>query len=132
MKSQTIKWIGVCALAIVSQQAMASSYNDSPMVDVNPDRQAAYEQDLAQCQAVANNNSSGKQSATRRGLRSGAMIGALGGAAVWLPNGMNGHARWLKPIGLHVRVLLLNIQVVCSLANPLKKISLRQTRGDSL
>ena len=51
---------------------------------------------------------------------------------VWLPNGMNGHARRLKPIGRHVRVLLLNIRVVCSLANPLKKISLRQTRGDSI
>jgi len=50
---------------------------------------------------------------------------------VWLPNGMNGHARRLKPIGPHVRVLLLNIQVFCSSANPLKKISLRQTRDDS-
>ena len=45
---------------------------------------------------------------------------------------MNGHARRLTLIGLHARVLLLNIQVVCSLANPLKKISLRQTRGDSM
>jgi len=45
---------------------------------------------------------------------------------------MNGHVRRLTPIGLHVRVLLLNIRVVCSLANPLKKISLRQTRGDSI
>ena len=39
---------------------------------------------------------------------------------VWLPNGTNGHARRLKPIGLHVRVLLLHIWVVCSLANPLE------------
>jgi hypothetical protein len=45
---------------------------------------------------------------------------------------MNGHVRRLKPTELSVRVLLLNIRVVCSLANPLKKISLRQTRGDSL
>lgn len=87
MKSQAIKWSGICALAIVSQQAIATSYNDSPMVDVKPDQQAAYEQDLAQCQAIANNNSSGKQSATRRGLRSGAMIGALGGAAVGRASG---------------------------------------------
>lgn len=50
---------------------------------------------------------------------------------VWLPNGTNGHARRIKPIGLHVRVLLLNIRVIYSLANPLKKISLRQSRGDS-
>jgi len=50
---------------------------------------------------------------------------------VWLLNGTNGHARRLKPIGLHLRALLLNIWVVCSLANPLKRISLRQSRGDS-
>jgi hypothetical protein len=48
------------------------------------------------------------------------------------PNGMNDHAHRLTPIGRHARVLLLNIQVVCSFANPLRKISLRQTRGDSV
>lgn len=44
---------------------------------------------------------------------------------------MNAHARRLTLIELPVRVSLLNIQVVCSFANPLKKISLRQTRGDT-
>jgi hypothetical protein len=57
------------------------------MVDIKPDQRAAYEQGLAQCQSVANNNSSGKQSATRRRLRSGAMVGALGGAVVGRASG---------------------------------------------
>ena len=51
---------------------------------------------------------------------------------VWPPYGANDNVRWLKPIELRVHVLLLNIRVVCSLANPLKRISLRQSRGDSI
>jgi LuxR family maltose regulon positive regulatory protein len=44
---------------------------------------------------------------------------------------MSDHAHWLTPAALRVHVLLWNIRGVCSLANPLKKISLRSSRGDS-
>ena len=88
MKSRAMKWMVVPALMMLAQQAMAFSYNDSPMVDVRPEQQAAYQQDLEQCQAlVSNNDRSGQKASARRGLRSGAMVGALGGAAVGRASG---------------------------------------------
>ena len=45
---------------------------------------------------------------------------------------MNVHALMSKPCELHARVLLGNKLLVCSLANSLKIISLRQTRIDSV
>ena len=73
----------VLAMAITGSHAMAQTYNDSPIVDVTPDKQAAYEQDLADCRSlVSDNSSSGRKASTQRGIRSGAMIGAVGGAVV--------------------------------------------------
>lgn len=83
MKSYAMRWIAVPVMSLLAHQSMAISYNDSPMVDISPGQQAAYQQDLAECKALVNdNNRSGQQASSRRGLRSGAMIGALGGAAV--------------------------------------------------
>lgn len=90
MKSQVISLISAVALAVASQQALALSYNDSPMVDIQPGQEAAYEADLQQCQAVVeNHNQSGKKSSRRLGLKSGAMMGAVGGAAVGRASGGN-------------------------------------------
>lgn len=88
MKARVSSLIGGIALVLVGQQALAFSYNDSPMVDVKPGQEAAYAADLQQCQAVIeNHNQSGKQSSRRLGLKSGAMMGALGGAAVGRASG---------------------------------------------
>lgn len=88
MKLRLIGLAGAAALAVASQQAMALSYNDSPMVDIKPGQEAEYAADLQQCQAVVeNHNQSGKKSARRLGLKSGAMMGALGGAAVGRASG---------------------------------------------
>ena len=88
MKAQVISLISAVALALASQQALALSYNDSPMVDIKPGQEEAYAGDLQQCQAVVdNNNQSGKKSSRQLGLKSGAMVGALGGAAVGRASG---------------------------------------------
>ena len=88
MKSQVISLIGIVALAVSSQQSLAMSYNDSPMIDVRPGQEEAYAVDLQQCQSmVEGHNHSGKQSSRRLGLKSGAMMGALGGAAVGRASG---------------------------------------------
>lgn len=88
MKPQVISLISAVALVMASQQSLAASYNDSPMVDVRPGQEAAYQNDLQQCQAmVENHNQSGKKSSRNLGLKSGAMMGALGGAAVGRASG---------------------------------------------
>ncbi|MEP5568024.1 MAG: YMGG-like glycine zipper-containing protein [Halioglobus sp.] len=88
MKSYAISLIGIIGLALAAPQAMAMSYNDSPMVDIKPGQEVAYQNDLEQCKAViSSNNQSGKSSSRRLGLKSGAMVGALGGAAVGRASG---------------------------------------------
>ena len=91
MKSQAISLISAIALALASQQSLAISYNDSPMVDIRPGQEESYAGDLQQCQAIVeDHNQSGKKSSRRLGLKSGAMVGALGGAAVGRASGGNG------------------------------------------
>lgn len=90
MKAQSVSMIIAMALAVSAGPALASPYNDSPMVDVRPGQEEAYQEDLAQCRSLVESNSnSGRQASSRRGLKSGAMMGALGGAAVGRASGDN-------------------------------------------
>ncbi len=88
MKARSVSMIIAVALAVSAGPAFAVNYNDSPMVDVRPGQEQAYQEDLAQCRnLVESNQNSGRQAASRRGLKSGAMMGALGGAAVGRASG---------------------------------------------
>lgn len=74
------KIISVCVLGLLSGCASMGGY--TPVVDSYGDKHAAYiSQDMAQCQALAKQNSSvGTELLTQGGV--GALIGAGGGAAL--------------------------------------------------